>query len=102
MRFTPALDAAADCAPAGYYLVGLAVGSECRRQGVGTALTVARLDWVGQLASQAWYFANAGNVASMRLHERLGFREVTRAFSFPGVSFAGGVGILFRADLAAP
>ena len=30
-----------------------------------------------------------------------GIVEVTRAFSFPRVSFTGGVGVLFRADLAA-
>jgi len=42
----------------------------------------------------AWYFTNARNEASLRLHRELGFREVTRDFSYPGVTFEGGVGIL--------
>jgi hypothetical protein len=38
-------------------------------------------------------------MASIALHAQLGFREVTREFSFPGLSFDGSEGILFRASL---
>jgi len=34
-----------------------------------------------------------------RTRRPLGFREVTREFSFPGLSFDGSQGILFRASL---
>jgi len=99
MLFLPAADAPADSAPRGYYLTGTFVRPDHRRMGVGTALTEARLAWVRRHDDEAWYFANARNLASIELHRRLGFREVTRDFSFPGVTFAGGVGVLFRAAL---
>jgi ribosomal protein S18 acetylase RimI-like enzyme len=101
IQFRCAAGAPAASAPDGYYLVGLAVEPACRRQGVATALTRARLAWVSERATEAWYFANARNKASIALHARMGFREVTRDFSFPGVRFEGGEGILFRVDLAA-
>lgn len=33
------------------------------------------------------------------LHASLGFVKVTRDFTFPGVEFRGGVGVLCRVDL---
>ncbi len=42
---------------------------------------------------------NARNTASIELHERFGFEEITRRFSFPGLTFKGGEGILFRLRL---
>ncbi len=98
MHFRRAADAPPDSVPTGYYLIGLVVEASCRRKGVGSALTGARLDWISGRAVEAWYFANARNAASIALHTQLGFREVTRAFSFPGLSFDGGEGILFRAS----
>jgi hypothetical protein len=53
--------------------------------------------WAFQRAGEVWFFANARNRASVDLHARLGFVEVTRDFAFPGVSFDGGVGVLCRA-----
>ncbi len=44
-------------------------------------------------------FANARNRASIALHAAFGFEEVTRDFEVPGVTFEGGVGVLFRAVL---
>lgn len=98
MRFRPAAGAPADSAPAGYYLVGLVVDADLRRRGLGSALTRRRLAWIKERAGEAWYFANAGNAVSIALHARFGFSEVTRAFSFPDVTFDGD-GILFRAEL---
>lgn len=91
--------APADSAPDGYYLIGILVDADRRRGGVGTALTRARLDWVRERADDAWFFANARNVASIELHRRFGFEEVTRQFSFPRATFDGGEGILFRLRL---
>lgn len=61
------------------------------------ALTAHRLDWVRGRAEVVYYFANARNGATIDLHRRLGFEEVTRDFAIPGVAFEGGVGVLFRA-----
>jgi ribosomal protein S18 acetylase RimI-like enzyme len=94
--FEPAPEAPADTAPRGYYLTGIFVHPDQRRGGIGAALTQARLEWIGERADDAWFFANARNVASLELHRRFGFEEVTRRFSFPGATFDGGEGILFR------
>jgi ribosomal protein S18 acetylase RimI-like enzyme len=97
--FEPAPDAPDDTVPRGFYLTGVVVLPEQRGRGIATALTRARLDWIGKRAPEAWYFANARNTASIELHRRFGFEEVSRRFSFPGLTFEGGEGILFRASL---
>jgi GNAT superfamily N-acetyltransferase len=90
-----------DHAPAGHYLTGVTVLPPYRRAGLARDFTLARLDWIKERADEAWYFAAAENAASIRLHEQLGFVEVTRASSIHGVDFAGGRGVLFRLPLAA-
>ena len=94
--FEPEPQAPVDTAPRGYYLTGVFVVPHERHAGIGTALTQARLDWIRTRAADAWFFANARNAASIALHERFGFEEVTRHFSVPGLTFEGGKGILFR------
>jgi hypothetical protein len=59
----------------------------------------ARLRWISERADAAWFFANIRNTGSIELHHRFGFEEITRDFSFPGLAFQGGEGILFRARL---
>src|SRR5712691_2899707 len=73
--FQPGDGAPADTAPAGYYLVGLAVDASYRRRGIGSRLTRARLEWIGTRAAEAWYFANTRNTGSIGLHAWFGFRE---------------------------
>jgi ribosomal protein S18 acetylase RimI-like enzyme len=97
--FEPAAEAPEDTAPRGYYLSGVFVRRANRRGGIASALTQARLVWISKRAEDAWFFANARNTASIELHRKFGFEEVTRRFSFPGATFAGGEGILFRLDL---
>ncbi len=97
--FDPPDDAPANVAPAGWYLTGVNVREEYRRLGVASELTQKRLEWLRTRADDVYYFANARNRASIDLHARLGFNEVTKDFWFPGVSFTGGVGILFRLRL---
>jgi ribosomal protein S18 acetylase RimI-like enzyme len=94
-RFQPPEDAPANVAPAGLYLLGALVARRFRRRGIGRALTQARMAWAFERADAVWYFANARNEASRRMHDGLGFVEVTRDFWFPRVKFSG-VGILFR------
>lgn len=99
VEFRPQSGAPSNTAPAGWYLTGVVVAEASRRRGVATALTRDRLEIVAEHASVAYYFANAHNLASIDLHARLGFRELTRDFTFPRVSFDGGTGILFHARL---
>jgi ribosomal protein S18 acetylase RimI-like enzyme len=84
-------------APEGYYMGGLLVETSSRQRGIGEALTRARMQWVFEHAPEAWYFTHARNLASLALHAKLGFIEVTRDFVYPRVSFDGGVGVLGRA-----
>jgi ribosomal protein S18 acetylase RimI-like enzyme len=97
--FRPADDAPANCAPAGWYLGGVIVSPAHRRRGIGAELTWRRLAWIAGRAEEAFYFVNARNRASIDLHARFGFVERTRDFWYPGATFEGGVGILFRAAL---
>jgi ribosomal protein S18 acetylase RimI-like enzyme len=85
--------------PPGCYLVGLVVSPTFRRHGIGRELTISRLRWVAERASEVFYFANERNRATIDLHAALGFREMTGDFTFPGVTFLGGRGVLFRAEL---
>lgn len=81
--------------PEGWYLLGVVVRPAYRRRGVARELTRRRLEWLDAKCNSVYYFANAQNRASIELHEAFGFREVTRDFSYPGVEFTGGEGILF-------
>jgi ribosomal protein S18 acetylase RimI-like enzyme len=85
-----------DHAPSGWYLTGVTVLPPYRRAGLARRLTTARLGWIAERTDEAWYFANAQNAASIRLHDELGFTEVSRAAAIHGVTFADGEGILFR------
>lgn len=85
--------------PPGWYLGGVIVDPAYRRQGIGRALTRARLDWITVHDLRAHYVTNAANLASIEMHREFGFFELTRDFSLPGLTFVGGEGILFRAEL---
>jgi ribosomal protein S18 acetylase RimI-like enzyme len=99
-RFTPPAEPPPNIAPAGWYLSGVIVAEGYRRRGIGRRLTQARLSWIAERDRVAYYFANARNRATVELHRPFGFVEITRNFTFPGASFEGGLGILFKAELA--
>ena len=98
-RFDRPPDGPADSAPSGWYLFGVIVRDAWRRQGIGSRLTDARLDWIEARATEAWYFTRTRNEASLAMHRRSGFVEVTRSFSFPGWTLDGGGGVLCRVTL---
>jgi ribosomal protein S18 acetylase RimI-like enzyme len=98
-RFDPPGDAPSNHAPAGWYLQGLVVGPQWRRLGLGAELTRRRLEWLAARAEAAYYFANSRNLATIALHARFGFEELSRDFWYPGVTFTGGEGVLFRAEV---
>lgn len=85
--------------PEGWYLTGVVVDPQFRRRGVGSRLTSERLQWIAERSRSAYYFANVKNRVSTALHGCFGFVEIARGPEFAGVSFAGGEGILFQADL---
>jgi ribosomal protein S18 acetylase RimI-like enzyme len=87
-------------APTGYYLVGLIVAPAWRRYGIGELLTLERMRWTAERAGQIYYFANLANDATLDLHQRLGFTEVTRDFTFPKAPMAPGAGVLLQAPLS--
>ena len=86
--------------PEGWYLAGVVVAPALRRRGIGARLTADRLSWIAARAGEAYYFVNERNRASIDLHARFGFRELVRDLRVPGLTFTGGVGLLFRADLS--
>jgi GNAT superfamily N-acetyltransferase len=96
--FVRELEAPADAAPDGYYLMGLVVHPRWRRQGIARQLTQARLTWAWPRTDVVWYFASTDNRASIDLHTTFDFREVTRNFSYPGLTFNHGTGVLFCAS----
>lgn len=87
--------------PEGWYLSGLVVAPDWRRRGIGDRLTKERLDWIAARAPRAYYFANSRNGATIDLHARFGFREIQRGLAGHGLTFAGGVGLLFALDFPA-
>jgi ribosomal protein S18 acetylase RimI-like enzyme len=97
--FMPPDNAPANVAPKGWYLMGVIVSPIFRRRRIAYQLTQARLKWLARQASKAYYFANSLNQASIELHRKFGFVEVTRDFLFPNTTFTGGVGVLFEVDL---
>lgn len=96
-RLTPVADGGSN-APDGWYLSGLVVAPEYRRRGIGRSLTEARCEWVWERADAVHYVVSGSNRASQDMHASLGFREVTRDFSVPGVVFSHGGGVLCRAE----
>jgi ribosomal protein S18 acetylase RimI-like enzyme len=76
VRHERALDARPDASPSGYFLSGLLVAPNRRRDGIGTRLTLARLEVLRNLTDVIYYMAEPSNEASINLHRRLGFVEV--------------------------
>lgn len=87
-------------APAGHYLGGVMVDPSYRRQGMASALTAARLDWIWSQADHAYYFANEQNTASIRLHAKFGFYSLGSFSTIHGVTADNGRSklILFEAS----
>lgn len=85
-------------APYGWYLTGLMIHPDYRRKGIGRYLTSWRIEKIRAISDKAYYFTNIDNIASVKLHQELGFQEKTRDFQIPGVEFSG-EGVLFFLDL---
>jgi len=86
-------------APDGWYLLGLVVDPQVRRQGVGRRLTSVRLGWIKERADRAWYFVSSANPASIDLHREFGFELVDGDVRIPGATFTAS-GRLYGVTLA--
>ncbi len=76
----------ANQARTGWYLLGVNVLATHRRRGIATLLTNWRFDWLAGRADQLFYVAIPTNVASIRLHEALGFVKAREnVFMPPGL-----------------
>lgn len=65
------------------FLEGLYVSPGSRRQGIAAALVAAVVDWArGQGCSELASDTPLDNLASQRVHERLGFSETERVVCF--------------------
>ena len=95
-NLVPPRGAPRHCIPDGWYLTGVVVHPDHRRQGIGDVLTRARLAALFGLTDTVLYFANLRNRTSIALHERFGFEEIARGVWVPGWDFQGGTGLLFR------
>ena len=76
-------DAAINCAPSGWYLLGVVVHPKWDRQGLAMRLTTGRLTWAAARSSEIFYVAKPDNVASIAMHRKLGFQEVACDVSIP-------------------
>jgi Ala-tRNA(Pro) deacylase len=80
--FSPPPDAPPEMVPEGWLLAGIVVDPAYRRQGIGRALTEARLDWLDARGGPAHYWTDVDNVASIALHSAYGFEPIGRDFVF--------------------
>ena len=62
--------------PSGYFLSGLMISPDHRRKGIGTLLTIARIDMLRQVTDIIYYRAESDNKATIDMHSRLGFESV--------------------------
>jgi RimJ/RimL family protein N-acetyltransferase len=66
--------------PIGWYLLGVNVAFAHQRQGVASALTKARLDWLRIRTDRVFYAALPINDASVALHRPFGFEKIGDGF----------------------
>jgi ribosomal protein S18 acetylase RimI-like enzyme len=76
VRHERSADAGLDSSPSGYFLAGVLVAPEHRRDGIGTSLTSARLEALKGETNAVYYLADPQNEATIGLHRHFGFEEV--------------------------
>jgi len=76
-------NAPVNCAPSGWYLLGVVVHPKWVRQGLAMRLTTERLTWAAARSSEIFYVAKPDNVASIEMHRKLSFQEMARDVSIP-------------------
>ena len=87
--------------PEAWILGGMIVSPAHRRLGIGEELVRVRIEWLKERTDVCYYVVSLQNRASIDLHSKLGFEEIKYDIAHPGVSFTGGVGVLYRLRLNA-
>lgn len=83
--------------PDGCYCMGMMVDPKYRRHNVAKFLWDNRMKWIQGLGvKQVYSIVACDNSASLRMHQKFGFDEVSRAAGYMNVSFDCGEGILFK------
>ncbi|TNE92233.1 MAG: GNAT family N-acetyltransferase [Deltaproteobacteria bacterium] len=75
------------CVPEGWYLLGVNVREDYRRQGIGAALTRRRIAWLRERGATGWlrYFRDFDNHGSQALHAGFGFQVEAEDVWSPGL-----------------
>lgn len=81
-----------------WLIAGLTVTLDYRRRGIAARLLgdVVRAVRTDEPGVAIFSVVNAGNLASIALHQGLGFCEIARQARIAGIEFAGGEGVLLR------
>jgi aminoglycoside 6'-N-acetyltransferase I len=94
-KLSPTIESAQSL-PEGWYLTGLVVHPTQRRNGIGTALTEARLNWLAGQTNVIRYFTERDNKASIALHRGLGFSVSRECLCKDTLTFGQGSCVLFE------
>jgi GNAT superfamily N-acetyltransferase len=68
--------------PTGWYLRGLKFHPDWRRMGVAREITNRRLEWLKKRAETIFVFLNDDTKETIPMYHELGFKEVSRGWSF--------------------
>jgi ribosomal protein S18 acetylase RimI-like enzyme len=87
--------------PTGWYLRGLKVHPDWRRQGLARQLTLKRMDWLSLRSKQIYVFLDDQNKPSLGMYYELGFKDKSRGWTFtnPHRIAKGNCGLLLESNL---
>ena len=83
----------------GWYLMGVMVHPQFRRQGIGQQLTRRRIKWLESRTRKVRYFTQADNDIARGLHDKFEFKAVCMVDSIAGISFGTNERMVFELDL---
>ena len=68
--------------PEGWYLRGIKVHPDRRRQGLARELTIRRIKWLAERSNHIFVFLDDENKVSLPMYFELGFKEKSRGWNF--------------------
>lgn len=71
-----------DLLPSGWYLRGIRVHPDWRRNGIARKMTIKRLEWLSKRSKQIYVFLDDENKISLPMYYELGFKEQSRGWTF--------------------
>jgi L-amino acid N-acyltransferase YncA len=83
--------------PEGWYGMGIIVAPLFRRKNIARFIASGRVEVLKKLGVQEFYsIVDRANLTSMKMHQELGFVEVSRETGFLNLKFHEGMGCLFK------